>query len=174
MKKIITAIFLALTSCSYGTTSSSEVNTFVRNFNKKLPQKHNLRFGGVGVSYPDDKLLEIDLSYTGCFSADIDKARQLVVELMEAARTQINEDRSMKQIIDPSPFPTEQITLSIGFIDKNGGSLLRQESGSLAVSNVVRGIVRYKIKQDEYSFKEIYKEPYSEAYEKVMGQKGRP
>lgn len=170
MKKTLASIVLFMTSCSYGSTSSSEVNSFVRNFNKSFPKQHNLTFGGVGLSYPDEKLLKIDLTYSACYPADINQARVLIVQLMETTLKQINSDPKLNKVLSSFPFTVNEVIVKISFMDANG-DFLNTDSKSLALVSVIKGKVYFSVNDNPYTFTDVLVEPYAEAYEKVMGRK---
>lgn len=161
---------LYLASCAFGTTSSRDVNQFVYSFNKGYPAAHQLRFQGVGLSYPKDKLLLLDLAYYYSKPTSIDEARIMMVELMEKLKQAINSDKSISSILSPSYFTESQLEISLRFVDSNGDHF-KQEQGSLALANCVNGTIFYDYYKDQYTFATALKEPYAEAYEKVYGKK---
>jgi hypothetical protein len=166
MKKFLASLLLSITSCSYGTTSSTEINSFVKRFSNGYPKQHNLTFDGVGLSIPNNNLRLIDLSFVQNKPANIEEARIQLVRLIQKTIEAVNEDKNLRPLMTIYPFTENEVELRISFCEVQGDCFNDPSRNIYFVFNV-NGKVVYYTRNSEGRIAKIFEEPYSEAVQKA-------
>ncbi len=169
MKKFLATLLLSITSCSYGTTSSPEINSFVKRFSNNYPKQQNLIFDGVGLSIPNNNLHLIDLSFVQSKPANIEEARIQIVHLMQKTIEAVNEDKSLRPLMSSYPFTENEIDLSISFRNTQG-DYFNNPSKNVNFVIAVKGKVAYYTRNLEGRLAEAYEESDTEALQKVNAE----
>ena len=140
-------------------------NHLTQNFIKKMySQKSLVAIGtGGGSSYLENGLRMLSVEFEIYQKSDIQQARMLLIECVEAYLEQINKTIEFKQYASSFPFDFKNISIGIYFTDKKSRKL--ETPPSLAVASADEGKLRYSIDPDPKGpLKTIRKETYQEAY----------
>lgn len=170
-KFFISLIFLIiiLTSCEDVPSHIRTSNIITRNYLDKVTKKYGVYCYGIGGSFRENIHI-IDITFTTYDEIqDINIARYLYVNLMEEFMQEINNNENIRQYLVTYPFPIEGFKMSIIFSDKTTNYFAKNPF--IADVMLAKGNLVYStLDKENFGFEEIYRESYSEAYEKVFGR----
>ena len=141
---------------------ASEIRTKVA---KKLAQEQGLiPFGTGGQMLDQIRMLGLYFQYRKPVS--IEEGRKLLVHAVQALLTEVNADERVRPYLDHFPFQPKNVIITIS-LQKPGGSDFGRDQ--LCIIKANEGILQYKIDDPNGHLKEIYRETYEEAWQKVVG-----
>lgn len=167
MNKTILLVFGILLSCVSPQSPDDILISAVSSSSKKVSSEYNLCPFGFGIAGPVVHGFSLEYDFNGELS--IDEARNLVVPVFEDLKKEIRSRFSALQI-PQERLSDDEIVVSIGFRDSSNKYVI--SSTHIAIVRVSHGKVIYSRDKGEVTgFYKVYTEPYSEAYEKVFGNK---
>jgi hypothetical protein len=158
-------IFLVIIVMPFYAFSTSkhtkEVNRIVNPFLKELEKKGKIYVFGAGGGFMND-VEKINLSFCTQRTVDVEKARLLIISIVEELLKRINADKGIRPYLHNYPFTNENLCITIHFEDKNGDPVLPP---NLVFTKVMLGKVSYSTQnlKQPLAMDRIHSETYEEA-----------
>ncbi|MCE5294366.1 MAG: hypothetical protein LLF94_07100 [Chlamydiales bacterium] len=134
---------------------------------KKIHNEKNLLPIGTGGGMRGDiKMMAISFSYQQ--EVDIPTARELLVYCVEEYLSAINADEKVRPFLHNFPFTAKNIEIRIFFSTKNDEDV---PVGKLSIASAIKGGVRYKANNHNYTLDILREETYEEALKLIQQNK---
>jgi len=149
----------------YFTHLNRITNKFIREMNKE----YGLSCSGIGGSLAGN-IKEISMNFFCYEKKSIEEARKLEVDCVERLCEMINSNKKIRPHLEECPFPKGRVGILISFCKEDAKYFPPEESISLVMSSKEK-LVYKLVFNDHRPNQTVLREPYSEAYEKVKGQR---
>ena len=165
---LIIMIHFFLLSCNrnelYQPSEKYKIASEIRNrVAKKLVQKQGLiPFGTDGQMLDQIQMLGLYFQYRK--PLNIDEGRELLVYAVQTFLVEVNTDQRVQPYLNNVPFQPRNIIISICPKNPDGSSFGGE---NLSIIDVNEGVLRYHINGPDGFLKEVYRETYEEALQKV-------
>lgn len=168
MKSIcLLVLFVVFVSCSPYSESDREYMDFMEYQIRVIKDKYGLSLYSLG-GFNEEGLKGYSLGFRSNAKMDVDLARAQIVNVMEDLFSNGN---AYFKNLGKNELVRNQYDVSIVYLDNSSGLFYTSDIGLAEVSSYF-GKIRYIIEPPASNRLEtLFMEPYSEAYEKVMGQK---
>ena len=157
------SLFGAFFSCTPEKPHVIEGNRIINNFNKIAVKDGLSPFGIGGAMFDDIEKFELTYQYYAK-SISLDEARNMIITKAEALFALTNTE-SAKPYLRYYPYDQEHVLLGVTFVDEKGNKL---GSGQLTCVMLAKGTIFFESFVNG-QFKDLFTEPYAEAYQKVYG-----
>ncbi len=134
---------------------------------KELSKLYNIKAIGFGGMMHED-VEEMALSFYCYREMSRDEYRKLIIDCSEYYLNKINSSEDLRPHLHNVPFDANNIHLCIYVFSKDRN---RFNVGQLSSISVVKGKVRYTIRETEFTVKTTHKESYEEALQIVREQR---
>ena len=136
-------------------------NKIVSDYSRELAKEKGLFLSGSGGAMMDD-IKKINVIYTSFTALNVERARQLYIEVTEEYLKRINQNEKIRPYLHNYPFRFDNLDLRISFKDENNK---RQSGGNVALIFKGRNhdlyYEGYDLEKDD--FYSLHREPYEEA-----------
>jgi len=168
---VLTAVLIG--SASYIVKRENDyfthLNRITNKFIREMEEEHGFSCFSIGGSLAGN-IKEVSLKFNCHEKKSIEEARILEVDCIERFCEMINSHKKIRLHLEEFPFTNERVGIMICFCKEGFKYFPPEESISLVMS--CREKLIYDIAfNDHRSYQTVLREPYSEAYEKVKGQR---
>lgn len=140
---------------------------YTRNMAMLIDSNYGLKVYGLG-GFNDKGIKGYSFTFMTYKKMDIDQARILMVNVIEDILSATNKD--LRNMGKPE-LSLDYYEITIIFSDEKT-QLSYSSDQSLAMAMMIKRNIYYSARQDDKpGFKDIYREPYSDAYEEVFGKR---
>ena len=153
----ILLVFLMLFGCASNSPGEREFNRIGGAVKKRLKNEYNLLALGIGASWPD-KCKLLSFSFIDQSTANITKARELIVFATQVVIDVVNQNKEFQQYLAETPFTEDHVMLGITFEPP-----MNFISGLDKVS-ISSGIINYKVwNENATRYDSVLEETYEQA-----------
>lgn len=164
---IMVSLLLILLGCKAENPAEAAYLSYVSRQEKYITSKYDLKPFGFG-GFNRDGIKGYSFTFITHQRVDIESGRKLIVNVMEDILRETN-DELIKE--SKQPLTLDHFSLAILFSDEKN-HLLYVSEANLAMIDIVDRMVIYDVKLEEpIGLQQVFKEPYSNAYEKVTGER---
>ena len=158
---------LLFTGCSSSPQYIRDVNKVVAKKSNQLCKEENLSVVGTGGSMMNE-ITEIFVAFDAQRRVDISEARRLCVRCIEELRNKVNGTESLRDYLNPYPFPTEAMSIRISFVEEDGshvsyGCAYLGTGGVSSVFQLNKHLYYSSYNPRTSHLEDYYDEPYDEA-----------
>lgn len=171
---IFLLVSLILTGCVLPMQSGRDYivikNELVSGYVKNVSKKHQLNLAATGGRLSVD-IKVISLGFRKICYFDVNQSRDLVVPMVEEFLAIINSNREVRPYLHDYPCSSENFELMLSFMTPQDDFV---DSPYIANVLVISGFIYYSVYVPKTnSFRDVFKEPYQDAYNLIYGQTER-
>jgi len=139
-------------------------NEVIFQFKSEVQEKFGFIGNATGGSMPHD-IEDLTVGFLAYQKATIEEAREIEIALTEKFLEIINAHEKIRPFLREYPFPSNRVCIKVSFYDKEN---FPQTKNSISTAYLIKNNIYYDVyTPKDCSFKDIRKESYEEAYQKV-------